>query len=38
MMALITGIAARIIKAIKTAVHFPSIERMEAPKYANTNA
>lgn len=38
MMALATGIEAKIINAISTADHFPSIESIEAPKYAKTNA
>jgi hypothetical protein len=38
MMALTKGMAARIRRAIMTADHFPSIDRMEAPKYAKTNA
>lgn len=36
--ALITGMTAKIMRAINTALHSPSIERMDAPKYANTNA
>lgn len=37
-MALTKGMAARIRKAIMTADHFPSIDKIEAPKYAKTNA
>lgn len=37
-MALAIGIEARIISAINTADHFPSMDKIEAPKYAKTNA
>lgn len=37
-MARMSGMEAKIENAMITADHFPSIDRIEAPKYANTNA